>query len=96
MRLFITRKAEQDLLGIMHFTLLEFGAAQVQKYSSLMDEGFKLILKSPSLGHKRRDLPGHMLVFPVGQHLIIYTIEAKQGIVILRVLHSRMDFSDRI
>lgn len=61
-----------------------------------LKKDWKLFLRPPNIGHKRRDLPGKLLVYPVGQHLIIYTIEMKERIAVLRVLHSRMDFSDRI
>lgn len=66
----------------------------------MLDEGLKIILNSPSNGHKRRDLPGNMLVYPVDQHLIVYTIEAKEqngGLLCTGgAAPSRMDFSDRI
>ncbi|MDZ4710597.1 MAG: type II toxin-antitoxin system RelE/ParE family toxin [Saprospiraceae bacterium] len=96
MRLVITRKAELDLIGILQYTIAAFGPVQAQKYSVLVDEGLSLILKSPGPGHKRRDIPANLLVFPVGQHLLIYRLDTIQRIVVVRVLHSRMDFSDRI
>jgi len=96
MKLVFTRKAEEDLIGILSHTISEFGPGQAQKYLVLMDSALISLTISPSLGHKRRDLPSHLFAFPVGQHLLIYKIENNKSIIVLRVLHSRMDFSDRI
>jgi len=96
MKLVFSSKAEEDFVGILSYTISEFGPAQAQKYLELIDAALISLTRSPRLGHKRRDLPSHLFAYPVSQHLLIYKIENNKSIIILRVLHSRMDFSDRI
>ena len=61
-------------------------------YKTLLDDGLKTILNNPRLGHKRSDVPKEYEAYPAGEHVIIFRV-AEKTIYVIRVLHSRMDFS---
>ena len=53
--------------------------------------------KLPEIGHFRGDIPLHYLSIPVGEHIIIYRINKPENIIqILRVLHSKMNFTQHL
>ena len=55
-----------------------------------LHEAFRLLAKTPLLGEKRDDLPGHPRVFCVGNYLIVYD-PLPNGIQVGRVAHSSQD-----
>lgn len=91
----LSEKAIDDLIEIQTFTFLEFGESQWSKYHSILIEAFQSIQFNPFIGHKRSDIPTKYLSWPVGEHNIIYRIEATR-IYVVRVLHSKMDFRNSI
>jgi len=88
----ITSEAYHDLLDIENYTFSEFGENQWIKYGQKLDSSLKSILNNPLIGHKRIDIPLNYLSFVVGEHLLIYRI-SESTIYLLRVYHSKMDFT---
>ena len=92
----LSPKAYDDLVLILVYTKKEYGEAQTNKYKNLILSGINLIGKMPYIGHTRIDLPSSFLAYSVGQHILIYKIrEGQNEVTIIRILHSRMDFTSR-
>ncbi len=89
----IAIKANEDFEDILHYTLLEYGELQMQKYADKIWNSFQSIKSQPFLG--KRVLingKGHFIHF-VGKHTIFYTVNLDESsITIIRILHQKMNF----
>jgi toxin ParE1/3/4 len=90
MHLVVAHLARRDLQAIARYSEKEWGAARKAQYMAAIREKFSLLLQRPAIGATRNDIAPGYRSYPVGRHLIFYRIEEK-SVVILRVLHQRMD-----
>ncbi|HEY5048689.1 MAG TPA: type II toxin-antitoxin system RelE/ParE family toxin [Rhizomicrobium sp.] len=81
--------AGHDMYGVGG-TRERSGRARKNQYLAALRERFVLLRQRPELGHARRDVGAGYRSVPIGRHLIFYRIEG-DDLVILRVLHQRMD-----
>ncbi|WP_157014771.1 type II toxin-antitoxin system RelE/ParE family toxin [Mesorhizobium xinjiangense] len=111
MRLRLTRQADADIENILRETLLSFGAGQVRAYASLIGRGLDMIAEDPMRpsSRERPDIAAGIRSFHLGlaagrsaaaaHHLYYKTMtdgEAGQDIVVLRILHERMEPKRRV
>lgn len=102
----LTREAERDLAEIARHTVATFGADQAIRYAALIEHALALLAENPgrpasrgrdelrpgvrsmhlSRAAARRHAASHVLYY----HLVA-DAEGEQDIVILRVLHERME-----
>ncbi|MDX3973116.1 type II toxin-antitoxin system RelE/ParE family toxin [Shinella sp.] len=102
----LTREAERDLAEIARYTVATFGAEQAMRYAALIEHALGLLVEDPgrpasrgrdelrpgvrslhlSRAAGRRYAASHVLYY----HLVA-GVEGAQDIVILRVLHERME-----
>lgn len=87
--------SEGDLEDIWKYTYETWGIRQASKYLRQLKKRIEALSRDPMIGVKRDTISKGLLCFHEGRHLILYRIE-KKGIVIIRVLHDRMDVSERI
>ena len=102
----LTREAEQDLAEIARYTVATFGAEQAMRYAALIEHAIALLVESPlrAASRERDDLrPGvrslHLSRVAArrhaASHILYYHLAAAgdggQHVVILRVLHERME-----
>ena len=90
MRFELSRKAEADLDDIRDYSVGQFGVDRTIDYLDALEHAFSRILNFPDIGPARPDIGERMRSLPVGEHRIFYERES-QSILILRVLHKRMD-----
>lgn len=84
--------AEQDLDDIALYTLSEYGQKQQDLYLSLIEQGFDTIAENPFIGRGHSDLSDNIQIWPVGKHIIVYTVNDKlDSVYILRILHQSVD-----
>jgi toxin ParE1/3/4 len=94
MKLFaLSRQAKNDLLDIGVFTAETWGKIQRNYYLEQLDDTFHLLGKKPTLGVMCDDVKIGYRKFPQGSHLIFYKDNPSGGILIVRILHKRMDYS---
>jgi toxin ParE1/3/4 len=84
-----TRKAKQDLLSIIDYSVLTWGDTQAAKYIEGLEKRVLTLAQSPLLGRVCSDLGKGLLAFPYEKHQIYYLVQA-HGISVVRVLHSNM------
>lgn len=95
-KFFLSNKAVDDLSKIWNYTYEVWSENQADKYYELLIEACQEISRTPDIGKNYDDIEMNVLGFRVGKHIIFYQhIEAKQ-ILILRILHERMDLKNGI
>jgi len=71
------------------------GAVAADSVIDAITERFYLLSQFPRMGRPRADLRPGLRSFPVGQYVIIYTIEGAD-VEILHVFHGRQDIDGRL
>jgi toxin ParE1/3/4 len=96
MRYKISDKARLDLIGIWEFTKKNWSVPQADKYYQIIVDKFLEISSKPELGKDYGDLRiGYRGIF-VKSHIIFYKISDRNLIEIVRILHQRMNYKNRI
>ena len=88
MRLELSRRPQADLDDIRDYGAERFGPEQAIVYLDGVEQVFRRVLASPEIGPPFGDRGTRS--YPVGEHRVYYEQEGGQ-IVVLRVLHKRMD-----
>ncbi|MFN8541644.1 MAG: type II toxin-antitoxin system RelE/ParE family toxin [Thermomicrobiales bacterium] len=89
-RVTLTTEAWDDYHQLLLLTLQEWGEAQLVEYEVAFDRAFIMLGDLPASGRARDELRPGLRSFPVGRHVIYYTI-SRRSLRIIRILHSRMD-----
>ncbi len=102
----LTREAERDLVEIARYTVATFGADEAMRYAGLIEHALALLAENPLRAASRgRDelRPGVRSLHlsraaarrHAASHILYYHLAAgtggEQHVVILRVLHERME-----
>ncbi len=87
---YFTEQAEKDLEAIIDFTVQRWGAAQSHNYIDDLEVLAQILADNPLLGAEREELSQGLRSFPYQSHLLFYVLQ-KDGITIVRVLHTSVD-----
>ena len=90
-RLDLSRKAADDLSAIADFTIAAFGTEQARKYRDQFQPCFDSLLANPQLGRSADELAPGLRRIRQQAHVVFYRADA-DAVLIVRVLHYRMDF----
>lgn len=85
-------RAETDLADIWQFTFETWGATQANIYLEQLDLGFHRLTKNHKLGKPCDEIRAGYRCLHLNRHIAYYRLSASQ-IIIVRVLHERMDTS---
>lgn len=111
MRHRLTRRADEDIAQILRDTLREFGPRQVLAYAALIDKAIAMVAEAPRRPSStdRSDLAAGVRSFHLAvasgrrrgaSHVLYFTLSDRTDrdseVVILRVLHDRMEPWDRL
>ena len=91
----LTIAADGDLDGIWQYTYEQWGAKQATKYLRQLKRRVVSLAKRPSQGKSRDEVSPGLRSDHEGRHLILYRGD-RGAVIIIRVLHDRMDVPDRI
>ena len=69
-----------------------WGLARAEQYIHALHEAFERLAEFPNLGRDASDIRPGYLRMGSGSHSVFYR-KTERGILIVRVLHERMDFS---
>ena len=85
-----TDKAENDLEGILSFTLKHCGKRKVAKYLNSIESAALNLCDNPDIGVDRSELATGVRSVPYQSHVIYYT-QINTHLIIIRILHAAMD-----
>lgn len=90
----LTREAEEDMLNIAEFGIRSFGEAQARSYHRDLFRTFGLIADFPRIARERTEISPPVRIHPHKAHLIVYLIDGKGDVLILRIRHGHEDWSE--
>lgn len=90
----ISRRAVADLQAIAEFTIGRLGIEQSRHHRDELKECFDSLAENPALGRRAEQLARGLRRVEHGSHSIFY-LRNDAGVLIVRVLHSRMDAARR-
>jgi len=86
----LTADAKASLMQIARYTQKIWGKRQRVTYLRMIDDCFFSLAVNPMQGRSRPDLHHALRSHPAGKHIVFY-IARQDHIVIVNVLHERMD-----
>lgn len=93
MKYIVTEKANSDMLEIGEYIAIDNKKA-AQNVLKKIKENFRRLSEMPEIGYNKPEWSGKKYKYwTVGKYLIIYEIQEKQSITILRVLSSYRDIA---
>ena len=87
----LSPKARADLDSIWDYTAERWDEDQADRYVRLIARAFSDLADGSLPGRTADDIRDGYMKLPAGSHVIFYRRDADRGIVIVRVLHKRMD-----
>ena len=89
----LTKKAAEDLYKIWSYTVDTWSEKQAEKYYSRLLAAFERIAAKPLSCGKAYDILYQGLRGEhIGRHIVFYFVKDRDGVLIVRVLHEKMDF----
>ena len=82
----LTGRADADLLDVFVYGLMEFGAAQAERYQGILEHAFQLLADNPRMGRSAEAIRAGVRRHECGSHVILYE-EASGGVLILAIVH---------
>ncbi len=92
----LTNKAVDDLSKIWNYTLHKWSESQADKYYKTLLESIIDIASNPDFGKNYSVIIEDLLGIRVGRHIVFYRKIDIDKILIIRILHERMDLKRRI
>jgi toxin ParE1/3/4 len=91
----LSSKAAADLEGIYEYTILHFGLEQARVYLLGLHGRFQMLAEQPTQGRKADELAPGLRRVEYQSHVVFY-IPKDHGVLIVRVLHQRMDVARHV
>jgi toxin ParE1/3/4 len=91
-RIVLARAAASDIDGIEAFTRERWGESQAQEYVIKLSAAVGRIAARPEIGRRYVELGIDLRRIVAGRHVIFYE-DRDDHVLIVRILHERMDFS---
>jgi toxin ParE1/3/4 len=88
----LSKKAEQDILGIYLDGVNRFGANQAERYFDQLEDTFRFLSANPEAARERFEIMPPVRIHPFRSHIVVYVIEDSGDIFIIRVRHSHEDW----
>ena len=95
-KILFRQKAIDDLNDIWNYTVGRWSEKQADKYYASLKLAFTMIGRDPNIGQTFDEINKGILGFRSGKHIIFYHFTSKDEIEIIRILHERMDFINRL
>lgn len=88
----LSRKAEEDIIGIFQTGIEQFGLSQAERYHEQLGQCFRFLAENPLAAHERFEILPPVRIHPIGSHLVIYRVEENGTVFIIRVRHGHEDW----
>lgn len=92
----LTNKAVDDLSKIWNYTIDKWSESQADKYFRMLLENINDISINPDFGKNYSGVIEDLLGFRAGRHIIFYRKIDFDRVLIIRILHERMDLKRQI
>ncbi len=90
-RFVLSPLAQGDLNAIWDYTVDHWGSEQAEQYIRLIARAIEAVAEAPKRGKACGHIRQGYRKYPAGSHVIFYKT-GQNGIDVVRILHSRMDF----
>jgi len=94
-RYIFSHKAVADLTDIYRYTSKKYGATQADLYAGSLKKTCQMLADYPLMNRERSEFTPPVHLHHHRKHLIIYAVKADH-IVIIRLLHDRMDIQRQL
>ena len=94
-RYVLSPRAQRDLDEIWDYTAATWGVEQAENYIRLLQRAIESVAGDPRKGRPCDEVRAGYRKYHAGSHMLLYR-NAKAGIDIVRILHSRMDFEQHL
>jgi toxin ParE1/3/4 len=94
-RLEFTPRARRDIQDIWEYSAQRFGDERAEAHIQEIERAAQTIAEDPRRGRPCDEVRQDYRKFSVGSHVLFFR-EARRAVVIVRVLHQRMDFEPRL
>ena len=93
----LTNKAVEDLTNIWEYTVDAWSERQADDYYNMLIASCQKIIENPQLfGLKYEEIAEGLYGYRANKHIIFYRIHTGGDILIIRILHQRMDLKHRM
>ena len=93
----LTNKAVEDLSNIWEYTVDTWSERQADDYYNMLIASCQKITENPLLfGLKYEEIAEGLHGYRANKHIIFYRILADEDILVIRILHQRMDLKHRM
>lgn len=89
----LSRKAAADLRAIYAEGIRLFGLQQADRHMDRLEQAFELVGGNPHMARERFELSPPARVHPVKSHVVLYVVRDDGDVLIVRVRHSREDWT---
>jgi len=89
----LSKAAKNDLRSIAIFTGNRWGKAQRNLYIKQLDDAFLLLAQNPEAGSSCDEIREGYRKYLQGSHVIFYKRTSPSEILVVRILHKRMDYT---
>ena len=86
----LSRRAVADIEAIAEYTMQRFGIDQARRYRDDLHSSFKQLADNPRMGRPAEQLSTGLRRLEHQSHVIFYN-RTDEDVLIVRILHSRMD-----
>lgn len=87
----LSNKTKSDIISIWDYTAKTWSLNQAEKYYKQLIQSFLYIAQKPKVGRNYSEIFAFLYGYRVGKHIVFYKIDNDHSILIVRILHSRMD-----
>jgi toxin ParE1/3/4 len=91
-----TLEAEEDLVGIVEYTVNKWGIKQVRKYMQDLEQCMEKLATGKSPSKTLHKVSSNMRVVRCQHHYIFGLIRDNKPMLIVAVLHERMNLTSRL
>lgn len=88
----LSRKAEEDIIGIFQYGVAQFGMQQAERYHDLLERTFDFLAENPEAARERSEITPPVRIHPIESHIVIYTVDENGDIFVVRGRHGREDW----
>ena len=92
----LTPEADDDLLGVAHYTIKTWGEEQAEHYAGKLRSCFETIGSGKARPRELLKTRPDLLVTRCEHHYVFYRLRKGQAPLIIAILHENMDLMNRL